>query len=101
DAGRRDFSRRQATPPAARARSALRTVRVEQPRRARISEGLSPAALAVRIRQRRGVKAEGERSPPRRAWGSSGDNGRTKRGGLIPPPPRRRSPCIGSVWNLH
>ena len=45
------------------------------------------------------MKADGERSPARRAWDSSGDNGRTKRGGFIPP--LRRSPCIGSVWNLH
>jgi hypothetical protein len=45
------------------------------------------------------VKAEGERRPARRAWDSSGDNRRTKRGGFIPS--IRRPPRTGSVVSLH
>jgi hypothetical protein len=67
---------RQASPSAAKARRASRTVCTAQPRAAAIWAERCPSALAKRIWQRRRVKASAERKPRRRAARSGSVSGR-------------------------
>src|SRR5262249_19241827 len=78
------FGRKQASPSAAKARRASRTVWTPQPRAAAIREGRWPWSLARRTWQRRSVKESGERRPCRRVARSAPVKGRTNRGGFIP-----------------
>src|SRR5436305_15312796 len=79
-------------PAAWKARIALRTVCVAQPRMSAIRAGGRPPALAKRICARRRVKASGERRPAWIACRSESSRGRTKVGGFIQSMMRRTRP---------
>src|SRR5262249_44985394 len=89
DAGRCERGSRQSMPAAWKARTALRTVCVAQPRLSAIWAGGRPLALAKTVCARRRVKAWGERRPAWIACRSESSRGRTKVGGFIQPMMRR------------
>src|SRR5690606_24869942 len=96
--GREDFSVRQASPSASKARTASRTDWTQHPTAAAIALGLWPSALWSRTWQRRSVNASEERRPALRAARSSSVSGRTKVGGFMAPIFARREPLAQELY---